>query len=64
LEISWEFGKMTPAARRETARNVLGLWQQTGSYFHAEHYVQAVWGRALEAHKKGEAIDVEDLPKP
>lgn len=53
---------MTPAARRETARNVLRLWCQTGSYFRAGDYIQAVWERALEAQKKGEVIDVKDLP--
>lgn len=64
LEISWEFGKMTPEARRETARQVLNLWQQAGDYFRAGRYVQAVWERALEAEKTGKAIDVKDLPEP
>jgi hypothetical protein len=64
LEIAWEFGKMTPAARRETARNVLDCWRQTGSYFSAVSYIQAVWERALEADKKGQAIDVKGLPAP
>jgi len=63
-EIGWEFGKMTPAARRETARNVLRLWRQTGSYFRAGEYVQAVFERALEAHERGESIDVSGLPVP
>jgi hypothetical protein len=64
LEIGWEFGKMTPAARRETAQNVLRLWRRTGSYSRAGEYIQAVWERALEARKKGEVIDVKDLPSP
>jgi hypothetical protein len=64
LEISWELGKMTLAARRETARDVLGLWQQTESYFRAGDYIQTVWERAREAHEKGEVIDVNDLPEP
>jgi hypothetical protein len=63
-EISWEFGKMTPTARREMARNVLRLWRQTGSYFRAGEYIQVVWERAFEADKRGEAIDVKDLPVP
>jgi hypothetical protein len=64
LEISWDFGKMTPAARRETARNLLGLWQHAGSYFRAGDYIQAVLERAMEAHKEGQVIGVKDLPKP
>lgn len=64
LEISWEFGKMTPEARRETARQVLHLWHQTGDYFQAGKYIQAVWERALEAEKTGKSIDVKDLPEP
>ena len=55
---------MTPAARRETAREVLRLWRQAGSDYPAGDYIQAVWERALEAEKTGEAIDVEDLPEP
>jgi hypothetical protein len=62
LEICWEFGKMTPVARRKTAWHVVRLWQQTGSYFRADDYIQAVWERALDAEKKGEAIDGSDLP--
>ena len=62
LEICWDFGKMTPAARRKTPRRVLRLWQQTGGYMRAEDYIQAVWGRALEAHEIGKIIDVADLP--
>ena len=64
LEIGWDFGKMTPAARRQTARSVLRLWRETGSYFRAGEYIQAVWERALEAQKKGEVIDVNGLPVP
>jgi hypothetical protein len=64
LEFSWEVGKMTPAARRETARQVLRLWRQTGSYFPAGEYIQKVWERAREAEKVGKSIDVTDLPAP
>jgi hypothetical protein len=64
LEIGWEFGKMTPEARRQTARHVLHLWRQTGNYFQAGRYIQAVWERALEAAKSGKPIDVRDLPVP
>jgi hypothetical protein len=64
LEISWEFGKMTPEARRETARQVLHLWQQTGSYPRAGDYIWKVWERAREAEKSGKSIDVKDLPVP
>ena len=64
LESCREFGKMTPQARRETARHVLRLWHQAGSYFPADAYVQRVWERALEAEKSGKSIDVRDLPVP
>lgn len=64
LEICWEVGKMTPAARRETARHVLGLWQQTGNYGRAGEYIQSVWERAREAEKKEKVIDVGELPVP
>jgi hypothetical protein len=64
LELCWEFGNMTPAARAETARHLLRLWQQNLNYFQAADYLQAVWERAREAEKKGNAIDVGDLPVP
>jgi hypothetical protein len=64
LEICWEFGKMTPAAREETARQVIRLWKQNLDYFRATDYIQAVWERARDADKKGNVIDVVDLPEP
>jgi hypothetical protein len=51
LELCWEFGKMTPAARTETARHLLRLWQQNLNHFQATNYLQAVWERAREAEK-------------
>ena len=64
LEISWEFGKMTPEARRETARVVLRLWQREGGYMPAEDYLEKVWERAREADQAGKFIDLKDLPEP
>ncbi len=64
LEICWEFGKMTPAARRETARQVLRQWQQAGDDYPAGKYIQAVWERAQAAEQSGKSIDVKDLPEP
>ena len=64
LEFCWESGKMTPAARKETARHVLRLWQQTGNYGRAGEYIQSVWEQAREAEKKGKVIDVGDLSVP
>jgi hypothetical protein len=64
LEICWKYGKMTPQARRETARQVLRLWHEAGSYFPADDYIQRVWELALEAEKTGKSIDVKDLPEP
>jgi hypothetical protein len=62
LEICWDFRKMTPAARRKTARNVLRSWQQSGNYFQAGDYIQGVWERSLAAEKSGKSIDVSDVP--
>src|SRR4051794_11210157 len=33
LEICWESGKISPEVRRQTARQVLHLWRQTGNDF-------------------------------
>jgi hypothetical protein len=62
LEISWDFGKMTPAAREQTARQLLWHWQQKLNYFGATDYLQAVWELALDAKNKGSVIDARDLP--
>ncbi len=64
LEFSWVSGKMTPAARKESARQVLRLWQQELSYMRATNYIQAVWELAQDAEKKGNVIDAVDLPVP
>ena len=64
LELCWEYGKMTPAAREETARNLLRLWHQNLSYMRATDYLQAIQERALDAKKTGDVIDVGDLPVP
>jgi hypothetical protein len=64
LEMCWEFGKMTPAARAKTARNLLRLWQQKLSYMRATDYLQAIQERALDAKTAGNVIDAGDLPVP
>jgi hypothetical protein len=64
LELCWEFGKMTPAARAKTARNLLRLWQQNHSHMRATDYLQALQERALDAKKTGNVIDAGDLPVP
>jgi hypothetical protein len=64
LEFCWESGEMTPAARKETARQVLRLWQQNLNYFQTTDYLRAVWERARDAEKKGNVIDAGDLPEP
>lgn len=64
LETCWEYGEMGSAARRETAKHLLQLWQQAGNDFQAKDYVQSLWEQAQEAKKKGEPIDVGDLPTP
>jgi hypothetical protein len=64
LELCWEFGQFTPAARAKTARNLLRLWQQNLSYMRVKDHLQAVWERALDAEKKGNVIDAGDLPMP
>jgi hypothetical protein len=64
LELCWQSGKMTPAARTETARQLLRLWQRNLDYFRATDYIQAVWERTRDAEKNGNAIDAGDLPVP
>jgi hypothetical protein len=64
LELCWEFGKMTPAAREETARNLLRLWQQNLNDFQAKDYLQAIEERTFDPQKKGNVIDARDLPVP
>jgi hypothetical protein len=64
MEMCWEIGKMTPAARREMGRRVVRLWREAGSYFPAGEYIQTAWEKALEAEKQGKVMDVDDLPVP
>lgn len=64
LEYCWEFGRLTPAARRETARHVLRLWRQAGGDSRAGAYIQSIWERTMDAEKKVETIDVGDSPMP
>jgi hypothetical protein len=42
LETIWEKQGFTPERRRESARNLLGLWQRDGTYFGAEHYLASL----------------------
>ena len=64
LEFCWQSGKMTQLARKESAGQVLRLWQQNLSYFQATDYIQAVWDLARDAETKGKVIDGGDLPVP
>ncbi len=64
LESCWETGKMTPAARRVMARQVLHLWREWGNYHPAGDYIEATWEKAGEAEKQGKAMGVNDLPVP
>jgi hypothetical protein len=63
LESCWESGRLTPAARRETARTVLRLWQEGGNYHRAGEYIETVGDKAFEAEKQGKVIELNDLPK-
>lgn len=64
LELCWEAGKMTAAARRETAKNVLHLWRQTGRYHRAGEYIESVWELARQAEDSGHVVDLAELPAP
>ena len=64
LESCWETGKMTPAARREMARQVMQLWREEGRYHRAGDYIEAAWEQAGEARKRGKVMDMNDLPVP
>lgn len=64
LRLGWENGRATPAARRESARRVLRLWQASGGYHRADDYILALLDRAADAERQGRSIDVGDLPPP
>jgi hypothetical protein len=64
LTEAWEAGRATPAARRESARRVLRLWQESGNDGRAGDYVLAILDRAGVARDAGRTLDVADLPAP
>ena len=52
-----------PDARRKVASTLLTLWQNGGSYFNADGFVEKVTQTAIELHDKGVSIvSASDVP--
>lgn len=64
LRMIWSISDFTPAARHETARQLLASWQHGGNYFEANHYLDALSELATSRRKQQPStpIDVRDLP--
>jgi hypothetical protein len=60
LQTCWESAEFTPAAKQESAKAVVRLWQEHRRYWDASEYTQAV--RDLVRNSGDRRIDVEDLP--
>jgi len=60
----WEVGRATPAARRQSARQVLRLWRESDSYHGADDYLDRLGRAESGAEEAGRPIDVSDLPTP
>jgi hypothetical protein len=65
LETLWLMTRFTDDAKREVARNVLNLWQDSGSYFDAGTYIQTLEAASDRASTKpGTILTIADLPPP
>jgi hypothetical protein len=64
LELCWDYGKFTPAARRASGNRILQLWRETGSDSRAKEYIRAIGALAVDAVKEGRNIDANDLAIP
>jgi hypothetical protein len=63
LEVSEGLIPFEPDARRKVARTLIGLWQNTGSYFAADRYVEKVFQSAMELHVDGQrSVQASDVP--
>ena len=62
LETTWQIGKLTPAARRLSAKRVLELWQEGQSYHIADTYLHALSDIAFRSDAENKITDEKDLP--
>jgi hypothetical protein len=62
LELVWEMGQFTPAARRATAKRVLELWQKEKNDGAADHYIRAVADLAFRSDANKRCTNETDLP--
>jgi hypothetical protein len=62
LACSWELGNFTPDARAETARQLLHVWREGGSYFVAGTYLRLLsdWVDARDSNRPTTAEEVPD----
>jgi hypothetical protein len=63
LEIDWQLGDFTPAARRASAKRVLQLWQHGQRDDEAKPYLRALADVAIQMSSEHKGTDEKDLPK-
>jgi len=61
LEMIWQVGTFTPAARRSSAKRVLELWQQGQSDDAAKSYLRAISDIAYRSSSEHKSTDETDL---
>jgi hypothetical protein len=62
LELIWQIGNFTPAARRASAKRVLEFWKQAQSDKEARPYLRSLEDLSSEADSAHKSIDERDLP--
>jgi len=62
LELVWEMGQFTPAARRATAKRVLELWQKENDDSAAHDYIRTVADLAFRSDADKRSTNETDLP--
>ena len=62
LELLWQMGGFTPAARRASARRILQLWQEGQGDDAAETYLRILSGIAVKSGSEQRETNEGDLP--
>jgi len=62
LELVWEIGQFTPAARRATVKRVLELWQKEKDDGAADDYIRRVADLAFRSDANKRSTNETDLP--
>ena len=62
LDMVWQAGGFTPAAKRSSAKRVLALWQEGQSDDAAKPYLRAISDLAFRSDTEQKSTDEEDLP--